>query len=127
MLHGLNVLWGCQLIYTEFAEIGLVLGADVPVFIHGISAWAEGVGEQLTPIELEENWFVVIRPNVSVSTAEIFADQGFTRDSEALRITRFLKGNGFNKLGNVFEPVVTNKYPQIAKAIDWLSSYHRQD
>ena len=123
VLHGLNVLWGCQLSNTELSEIGLELGADVPVFIHGNSAWAEGVGEQLIPIELEENWFVVIRPNVSVSTAEIFADQGLTRDSEALTITRFLKGSGFNKLGNVFEPVVTRKYPQIAKAIDWLSSY----
>ncbi len=123
VLHGLNILWNCRLSDQELAELGLKLGADVPVFVHGKSAWAEGVGEQLTPIELQENWFVVIRPNVSVSTAEIFAHQGLTRDCDALTITRFLKGSGFKELTNVFEPIVAKKYPQIAAAIDWLSSY----
>jgi 4-diphosphocytidyl-2-C-methyl-D-erythritol kinase len=123
VLHGLNILWDCQLSDHELAELGLELGADVPVFIHGESAWAEGVGELLTPIELQENWFVVIRPNVSVSTAEIFAYQGLTRDCDALTITRFLKGRGFKEFTNVFEPIVAEKYPQIAAAIDWLSSY----
>ena len=123
VLQGLNVLWDCNLDDNKLAELGLLLGADVPVFIHGNSAWAEGVGEQLTTITLEEKWFLVIQPEISVSTAEIFADQALTRDCEALTITRFLKGSGFEKLSNVFEPVVKNKYPQIADAIEWLSSF----
>jgi 4-diphosphocytidyl-2-C-methyl-D-erythritol kinase len=123
VLQGLNHLWDCKLSNQELATLGLQLGADVPVFVHGQSAWAEGVGELLTPIELEQKWFLVIQPNVSVSTAEIFADQGLTRDCEALTITRFLKGSGSEKLNNVFEPIVTKKYPQIAAAIEWLSSY----
>ena len=73
--------------------------------------------------ELVQKWYLVIRPNVSVSTAEVFADQGLTRDCDALTITRFLKGSGFKNLSNVFEPIVTKKYPQIAVAIDWLCSY----
>lgn len=123
VLHGLNQLWNCRLSDKELAELALQLGADVPVFIHGNTAWAEGVGEQLTPIELDENWFLVIHPNISVSTAEIFADQGLTRDCAALTITRFLHGSGFEEQLNVFEPIVKNKYPQIADAISWLSTF----
>lgn len=123
VLQGLNVLWGCNLDNQALADLGIKLGADVPVFVHGYSAWAEGVGEQLTPIELPEKWFVVIRPDVSVSTAKLFADQALTRDSEALKITRFLKGSGFEELSNVFEPIVIKKYPQIAEAIHWLSTF----
>lgn len=123
VLHGLNKLWDCQLNDIKLAKLGLQLGADVPVFIHGDTAWAEGVGEQLTPIELEENWFLVIQPDICVSTAELFADQGLTRDCEALTITRFLKGSGFKEQLNVFEPIVKNKYPHIASAIDWLSTF----
>ncbi len=123
VLQGLNILWNCKLDDDELAELGLQLGADIPVFIRGYSAWAEGVGEQLTPITLDEKWFLVIQPEISVSTAEIFADQALTRDCEALTITRFLKGSGFEKLSNVFEPVVKNKYPQIADAIEWLTSF----
>ena len=123
MLQGLNQLWDCKLSDHQLAQLGLQLGADVPVFVHGNSAWAEGIGEQLTPIELEQQWFLVIRPDVSVSTAEIFADQGLTRDCDALTIMRFLKGSGFENLGNVFESIVAKKYPQIAAAIDWLSLY----
>lgn len=123
VLKGLNALWQCGLDDQQLADLGLQLGADVPVFIHGKSAWAEGVGEQLTPLELEEKWFLVIRPNVSVSTAEIFADQGLTRDCEALTITRFLKGSDSTSFTNIFEPVVKRKYPEIAQAIEWLSTY----
>ncbi len=123
VLQGLNKLWGCDLSDAELAELGLQLGADIPVFIRGFSAWAEGVGEQLTPVELDENWFLVIHPKISVSTAEIFIDKSLTRDCEALKIARFLKGNTFENFSNVFEPVVRNKYPEIAQAIDWLSSF----
>ncbi len=123
VLQGLNKLWDCQLSDKKLAELGLQLGADVPVFIHGFSAWAEGVGEQLTPIELDEKWFLVVHPKISVSTAEIFIDKALTRDCEALKIARFLKGERLEKLSNVFEPVVRNKYPEIADALDWLSQY----
>ena len=73
-LIGLNTLWNCGLTIDELANLGLQLGADVPVFVRGVAAWAEGVGEVLEPITLEENWFVVVHPNVFVSTAEIFSD-----------------------------------------------------
>lgn len=123
VLQGLNKLWGCQLSNEELARLGLQLGADVPVFVQGFSAWAEGIGEQLLPIELEEKWFLVIHPQIPVSTAEIFNDKALTRDCEPLKIARFLKGNGFEDVSNVFEPVVKNKYPEIAKALDWLSHF----
>jgi len=127
VLHGLNQLWDCQLSSDELADLGLQLGADVPVFVKGYSAWAEGIGEQLTSINLKEKWFVVIHPNIFASTADIFADQGLTRDCDTLKIARFLEGNRFNflsdKFRNVFEPIVTKKYPEIATAINWLSTY----
>lgn len=123
VLQGLNKLWNCGFSTLQLAELGLKLGADVPVFVHGFSAWAEGVGEQLTPIDLEEKWFLVIHPKIFVSTAEIFADQALTRDCESLKIARFLNDSGLKKLSNVFEPIVRNKYPEIADAIDWLSTF----
>jgi 4-diphosphocytidyl-2-C-methyl-D-erythritol kinase len=119
VLVGLNSLWDCGLTVAKLAELGLQLGADVPVFVRGYAAWAEGVGEVLKPITLNENWFVVIHPNVFVSTAEIFSDQALTRDCEPCKITRFLEG----QVSNVFEPVVRNKHPEVAQALDWLSSY----
>ena len=123
VLHGLNTLWNCGLSDDDLAELGLQLGADVPVFIRGFSAWAEGVGEQLTSVELDENWFLVIHPKISVSTAEIFIDKSLTRDCEPLKIARFLIGKSFENQSNVFEPVVRTKYPEIADALDWLSEY----
>lgn len=123
VLHGLNLLWKLDLAIEELVEIGLELGADVPVFVRGFSAWAEGVGETLTPIKLPKRWFIVIQPEVSVSTAKIFTDQALTRDCEALTIARFQNNSGFENCSNVFEPIVTKKYPQIAKAMDWLSSF----
>ena len=127
VLCGLNKLWGCNFSIDKLADLGLQLGADVPVFVRGFSAWAEGVGEHLSPIKLEDRWFVVIHPKIFASTAEIFADQGLTRDCDTLKIARFLKGNKFDFAGdeftNVFEPIVTKKYPEIATAINWLSTY----
>jgi len=129
VLLGLNKLWNCQLSTQELADIGLSLGADVPVFIHGFSAWAEGIGENLIPIDLPEKWFLLVYPKVFSSTAEIFADQGLTRDCEPIRIARFLKGSGIEekleKVSNVFEPVVRNRYQEIADALDWLSHFSK--
>ncbi len=127
VLLGLNTLWGCNLEIDQLADLGKQLGADVPVFVRGYSAWAEGIGERLTPLNLEEKWFVVIHPNIFASTADIFADQGLTRDCDTLKIARFLEGNRFDFLSsdfrNVFEPIVIKKYPEIANAIAWLSAY----
>ncbi len=124
VLHGLNSLWECGLTVAELTELGLQLGADVPLFVEGHSAWAEGVGEALTPVLLDEKWFLVIHPNIFVSTAEIFADKSLTRDSETITIARFLECNVNDaKLDNVFEKVVRKKYPEIDQAIHWLSQF----
>jgi len=119
LLVGLNQLWKCNVSIDALANLGLQLGADVPVFVRGYAAWGEGVGERLEPITLTENWFVIIHPNVFVSTAEIFSDKSLTRDCEPCNIPRFLEG----QVSNVFEPVVRNKHPEVAQALDWLSSY----
>ena len=127
VLCGLNKLWDCNFSVDKLADLGAQLGADVPVFVRGNSAWAEGIGEQLTPIQLPQKWFVVIHPKVFASTAEIFADQALTRDCDTLKIARFLECNQFDYLAdefsNVFELVVAKKYPEVALAIDWLSAY----
>ena len=124
VLHGLNELWECGLTVTELAGLGLQLGADVPLFVEGHSAWAEGVGETLTPVVLDEKWFLVIHPNIFVSTAEIFADKSLTRDCETITIARFLESNlSDTDLDNVFEDIVRKKHPEIDQAIKWLSQF----
>lgn len=127
VLLGLNKLWNCNFNIDKLADLGVQLGADLPVFVRGYSSWAEGVGEKLTPLKLPTKWFVVIHPKLFVSTAEIFTDQALTRDSDTLKIARFLEGNQFDYLNdefsNVFESVVIKKYPIIANAMNWLSTY----
>jgi 4-diphosphocytidyl-2-C-methyl-D-erythritol kinase len=118
-LMALNQLWGLGLTLDQLAGIGLELGADVPVFVHGRAAWATGIGEKLQTIELEEPIYLVIDPKVAVSTAQIFAAQELTRNCDPLTIRAFLRGSGCN----VCEPVVRNLYPQVAEAIDWLDQY----
>jgi 4-diphosphocytidyl-2-C-methyl-D-erythritol kinase len=118
-LVALNTLWQCQLSNDELARLGLILGADVPVFIHGHSAWAEGIGEKLTTVSPPEPWYVVIVPNCHVSTADIFSAPELTRDCEHITISRFLSGEG----RNICEDVVTKNYPLVADALDWLAQY----
>ena len=118
-LVALNTLWECRLSNDELARLGLILGADVPVFIHGHAAWAEGVGEKLTTVSPPEPWYVVIVPNCHVSTTDIFSAPELTRDCEHITISRFLSGEG----RNVCEDVVTKDYPLVADAIDWLAQY----
>lgn len=118
-LIALNQLWQCQLTTGELAELGLKLGADVPVFIHGHAAWAEGVGENLTTISPAEPWYVVLIPNCHVSTAEVFSSQELTRDCEPITISRFLSGEG----RNICEDVVINRYPAVSEALNWLKQY----
>jgi 4-diphosphocytidyl-2-C-methyl-D-erythritol kinase len=119
-LWALNCLWELGLSADDLAALGLGLGADVPVFVRGQAAWAEGVGEILTPLTLDEPWYLVVIPDDQVSTAEIFAAPELTRDCDALTISGFLSGDhGVN----VCEPVVRARYPRVAEALDWLSRY----
>ncbi len=110
VLRVLNQLWGLQLDVAQLSTLGLSLGADVPVFIQGQAAWAEGVGEQLTILQnMKEYWYLIVDPGVNVNTAQMFADSQLTRHSEALTICPPEPG----VLGNVFEPVVRAKYAEI--------------
>ena len=118
-LLALNRLWGLNLELTELSSIGLRLGADVPVFVMGDAAWATGIGDELTPMVLDTPWYVVIHPGVEVSTAEIFKAEELTRDSDAITIRGFLRGSGRNDC----EKVACELYPEIQKAIDWLSQF----
>jgi 4-diphosphocytidyl-2-C-methyl-D-erythritol kinase len=115
----LNKLWKPGLSRDELAELGLSLGADVPVFVHGEAAWAEGVGEVLIPVTLPEPWFLVVNPLVSVSTANIFSDPGLTRDTPRTKIPDPLTGVGKNDC----EAVVRRRYPEVAAALDWLNAF----
>ena len=117
-LVALNALWGLDLAPEELARLGLQLGADVPVFVHGAAAWAEGVGEKLTPLaDLPEPWYLVVYPALSVPTAEIFSDPQLTRNARPLTIPAFLAGAGVNHL----EAVVVRRYPEVGKVLNWLS------
>lgn len=118
-LVALNQQWCCQLSADELAALALQLGADVPVFVRGRAAWAEGIGEQLTPISPPEPWYLVVIPECQVSTGEIFSASELTRDCEPIKISGFLSGEG----SNVCEAVVKRRYPAVAEAFDWLAQY----
>lgn len=115
-LVGLNHLWQTGLGEDELADLGRQLGADVPVFVRGKSAWAEGVGEQLTPLELPEKWYVVLAPDCSISTREIFSNEGLTRNSIGITVRAFLEEGGKNDC----QMVVEKLFPQVKDAVDWL-------
>ncbi|MEH6604867.1 MAG: 4-(cytidine 5'-diphospho)-2-C-methyl-D-erythritol kinase [Pseudomonadales bacterium] len=118
-LLALNKLWRTGLNLQQLADIGLQLGADIPVFIHGRSAWAEGVGEQLSPVSLPTSWYLVIDPQISVSTAAIFSHKNLTRNSQAITLAAFLEGSSRNDC----EPVVRKAYPEVDIALKWLSEF----
>jgi 4-diphosphocytidyl-2-C-methyl-D-erythritol kinase len=118
-LLALNHLWGCGLSLDVLAEIGLQLGADVPVFIAGQSAWAEGVGEQLVPITLSAEWFLVIYPACQVNTGEVFNLPDLTRNTSPITIRDFLAGAGHNDCENA----VLRHYPDVAAAAEWLGQW----
>ena len=117
-LTALNRLWGLGLSAEQLAEIGLSLGADVPVFVHGFAAWAEGVGERLSPIVLPENWFLLIHPNCRVATAAVFQAPDLRRDGPRIAQRDFLAGAGRNDC----EPVTRRVYPEVGAALDWLAA-----
>ena len=121
-LVALDRLWGLRWPVDRLAALGLTLGADVPVFVHGRVAWAEGVGERLTalhpPMAPPERNYLIIKPNVSVSTAEVFQDPELTRNSAPLTIHGFLASGGRNDTWSV----VRRRYPEVARAMEWLAS-----
>lgn len=119
VLLALNRLWSLRLSRQELERLGLQLGADVPVFVYGRSAFAEGVGEVLQPVELPPAWYVVLVPPVQVPTAEIFGDRELTRNTNPITIAAFLTGKGRNDL----EPVVCRRYPQVAEYLEWLKRF----
>lgn len=119
VLVALNHLWKTGLCPDELAALGLGLGADVPVFVHGRSAWAEGIGEQLEPVALPGAWYLVLNPGVTVSTAEVFSAPELTRNTPPIKISDFLAGRARNDC----EPLVRGRHPAVAEALDWLSEY----
>lgn len=118
-LVALNELWQTGLSAEELASIGLSLGADVPVFVHGLAAWAEGVGENLTPIDADEGVYLVVHPGCSVATAEVFNAEDLTRNTPTITIRDFLERGGVNDC----ESVVRKHYDEVAKALDWLTEF----
>lgn len=115
-LQALNRVWDARLTEDELAELGLRLGADVPVFVRGRAAWAEGVGETLSAVSLPRPWYLVLAPPVHVSTAAVFDDPGLTRDSPPITLADFLRGDAKN---DCLAPVLA-RYPAVKDAFDWL-------
>jgi len=122
VLVALNALWGTCLDEDALAALGVKLGADVPVFVRGRSAWAEGVGEQLTPISLPPAWYLLVDPGVHVPTAELFRSPDLTRDAKPVKIADFASGT---VLGNAFEPVLRRQEPAIEATFQALSGIGR--
>ena len=118
VLVALDHLWGLGMGVERLAELGLQLGADVPVFVRGDNAWAEGVGEKLTPIVLPQAWYVLADPGVHVPTGELFQAPDLTRNAAPAKIADFVSGN---VLGNAFEPVLRRREPAIEAAYAALS------
>ena len=135
VLLALNHLWQLNLSRTQLMQIGLTLGADVPVFIFGQTAWAEGVGEQLTAVDLpeqdanqsENTYYVVLTPNIHVSTAQVFAHPRLTRDTKPLKIADFsstaFKHLDNKRLKNDLEEIVCDLFPAVASTLKWLNQF----
>lgn len=119
VLLALNRLWALGLSRAALQEVGLRLGADVPLFVFGETALGEGIGERLTAFPLPPAWYLVLAPQVTVSTREIFSDAALTRDSKPLKLLPFLPVPG----GNDLEPVVLRRYPEVATHLDWLRKF----
>jgi 4-diphosphocytidyl-2-C-methyl-D-erythritol kinase len=119
-LVGLNYLWRTGLNVDDLASIGLQLGADVPVFVRARSAWAEGVGDELVPLDLPRRWYLIVDPGVSVATRELFQAPDLTRDAQSAKIADFVSGQ---LRGNAFEPVLRRRVPAVAQALDRLGEH----
>jgi 4-diphosphocytidyl-2-C-methyl-D-erythritol kinase len=120
VLVALNELWGTGLSIDALAAIGERLGADVPLFVRGHSAWAEGIGERLTPLDLPGRHYVIVDPGVAVATAALYQAAELTRNSPPPTISDYLAGT---KTSNAFAPLVRARHPPIAAALDWLGQF----
>jgi len=118
-LLALNKLWQLQLPLSELAALGLKLGADVPVVVYGRTAWAEGVGERLQPVDLPPAHYLVIAPNCHVNTGQVFSRQELTRNTAPIKMAAFFRGG----TGNDCQNVVRQLYPEVDKALIWLDKY----
>ncbi len=118
-LVALNQLWGVGLPVDELAALGGELGADVPVFVHGNTAWAEGIGDILQSIELPQPWYLVVKPSLEIATAQLFSDQELKRDCSAITIADFIAGDRLN----VFTAVVKKRYPAVADMMNLLEKF----
>lgn len=135
VLVGLNRLWELKWSEGRLAELGLELGADVPVFVRGCSAWAEGIGERLYPVSAEGIWYLVVTPSCEVSSAEVFSSPALTRNTPPSRIDRFTLAQSdgaapavswdavWAHTHNDCEPVTRAMYPQVDRALNWLSNF----
>jgi len=122
-LIALNHLWRLGLKRADLQRLALELGADVPVFVFGENAFAEGVGEELTPLALAPAWYLVLVPPVQVPTAAAFAAPELTRDAKPIKITAFFDGLKRRALRNDLEPVVCKRYPEVARHLGWLKQH----
>ncbi len=134
VLLALNRLWQLNLSRTELLSLSLQLGADVPFFIYGTNAWAEGIGEQLQPVKLRDAYYVVLNPNVHVSTAQIFANKQLTKNAIPKTMSGFSEmansGGGTSVVGNTnaeftnhLEKIVCNDYPPVLACLTWLKQF----
>jgi 4-diphosphocytidyl-2-C-methyl-D-erythritol kinase len=134
VLMALNSLWQLDLSRAELLSLGLKLGADVPFFIYGTNAWAEGVGEQLQTISLKEAYYLVLTPNVHVSTAQIFANKQLTKNAIPKTMSDFSRAsnsvvpnsandNSNTEFTNHLEKVVCNDYPAVSACLTWLKQF----
>jgi 4-diphosphocytidyl-2-C-methyl-D-erythritol kinase len=119
VLLALNRLWRLDLSLPELARLGLQLGADVPVFVLGSSAWAEGIGEILDPVQLPQRYYLVITPNCAISTAEVFSHRQLTRHTSPITIAHFFDEGGRNDC----QAVVRQIYPEVDNALIWLAKF----
>ena len=121
VLLALNRVWELDWPLPRLARLGLELGADVPVFVLGRTAWAEGIGERLTPVATPPAWYLVVSPDCAVSTAAVFSDPELTRDTPETTINGFISA-GFAGGRNDCEAVVRRRYPAVAAALDWVTA-----
>jgi 4-diphosphocytidyl-2-C-methyl-D-erythritol kinase len=115
-LVALNHLWNCQLTLVQLMMLGLQLGADVPLFVQAQTAWAEGIGEQLQPIELPRDWFLVVQPDCQVSTKAVFSHKDLTRTTPAIKVAAFFEQGGRNDC----QALVRRLYPPVDEALNIL-------
>jgi 4-diphosphocytidyl-2-C-methyl-D-erythritol kinase len=119
----LNHLWQLRLSRAKLQQLALQLGADVPVIVFGENAFAEGIGEQLTPLALPPAWYLVLVPTVNVATAAAFAAPELTRDTKPIKMSAFFDRLKQRALRNDLQPVVSNRYPEVAHHLAWLEQY----